>query len=41
MYPVFGFGGKIPYTPDSKTSMCFALNGDIYNPNCIGINGVL
>jgi Copine len=37
--PVFGFGAKIP--PDlHKTSFCFALNGDIFSPECDGIEGV-
>jgi len=42
MYPVFGFGGKLPGSPDlNAASHCFALNGDIYHPNCNGVNGVL
>ena len=41
MYPVYGFGGVMPNTPDNKASHCFALNGDIYNPSCNGVNGVL
>ena len=42
MYPVYGFGGKLPDSPDlNAASHCFALNGDIYNPSCNGVNGVL
>ena len=34
-----GFGGRVP---DSENpSHCFALNGDIYNPECNGVEGVL
>lgn len=39
MFPVYGFGGILP---DSRqVSHCFALNGDIYNPECNGIKGVM
>ena len=42
MYSAFGFGGKLPDSPDlNAASHCFALNGDIYRPNCNGVNGVL
>ncbi len=42
MYPVYGFGGKLPLSPDmNAASHCFALNGDIYAPECNGVNGVL
>jgi len=42
MYPVYGFGGQLPNTYDEvAVSHCFALNGDIYNPWCYDINGVL
>uniref|UniRef100_A0A5S6P178 Copine V n=1 Tax=Xenopus tropicalis TaxID=8364 RepID=A0A5S6P178_XENTR len=39
LFPAYGFGAKIP--PDGKISHEFALNGDIENPNCVGIQGVL
>jgi len=39
-YPLYGFGGKYPY--GTKVSDCFALNGDIYNPEINGgIEGVI
>ena len=38
-FPVFGFGGKLP--GESKASHCFALNGDIFNPEVIGVQGIL
>lgn len=37
-FPVYGFGGKIP---GSEVSDCFALNGDIYDPECQGTEEVL
>jgi hypothetical protein len=38
--PAFGFGAEIP--PMRKVANhCFALNGDIFNPECDGIEGVL
>ena len=40
MFPVFGFGGKIPMLLD-KVSHCFALNGNIFNPEVPGIEGVI
>jgi hypothetical protein len=39
MYPVYGFGGLLP--DDEKVSHCFALNGNIFAPECDGIDGVL
>lgn len=37
-FPTYGFGGIVP---DSKTvSHCFALNGNIYQPECVGTPGV-
>lgn len=39
MYPVYGFGGKLPGGQDA--SHCFALNGDIYNPEQNQLQGVL
>jgi len=38
--PALGFGGAIPpYT--NVADHCFALNGDIFNPECDGIEGVM
>jgi hypothetical protein len=34
MYPVYGFGGKLPGAPDAAASHCFALNGNIFKPEC-------
>jgi hypothetical protein len=34
-FPVYGFGGKLK--GDKEASHCFALNGDIFNPE---VNGV-
>ncbi|KAM9325542.1 copine-9 [Gastrophryne carolinensis] len=39
LFPAYGFGAKIP--PDGKISHEFPLNGDMDNPNCMGIQGVL
>jgi len=39
MFPVYGFGGVIK--GQSKVSHCFALNGDIYKPECNGTKGVM
>lgn len=36
---MYGFGGKLP--GDTKVSHCFALNGNIYNPEVPGIDGAL
>jgi len=41
MFPVYGFGGKVPFTPDDGPSHCFALNGDIFKPEVAGAEGVL
>lgn len=41
MFPVYGFGGKIPGTPDGKASHCFALNGDIFAPEVNGVQGII
>eukprot|EP00392_Amoebophrya_sp_AT5.2_P002362 g2367.t1 len=39
-YPVYGFGAKIPpgYT---TTSRCFALNGDFFDPEVDGLEGIV
>lgn len=39
MFPVYGFGGKPPDC--QKVSHCFALNGNIFAPECNQVNGVL
>ncbi|XP_037266507.1 copine-5-like isoform X3 [Falco rusticolus] len=39
MFPALGFGAKIP--PDGRVSHEFPLNGDVANPACSGIEGVL
>ena len=41
LYPCYGFGGRIPGTPEAAGSHCFALNGDIFNPHVNGQKGVL
>ena len=38
-YPVYGFGARLPNTEGA--SHCFALNGDIFNPEVAGIDGIL
>lgn len=40
MIPVYGFGAKLPPSTN-VVSHCFALNGDIFNPEVRGIQGVL
>jgi hypothetical protein len=40
MFPIVGFGGKVPMLLD-KTSHCFALNGNIFDPEVPGIEGVV
>ena len=40
-FPVIGFGALIPgVTPESKASHCFAINGDIFNPEIFGMTNV-
>jgi len=34
MYPVYGFGGRLANSPSGQASHCFALNGDIFGPEC-------
>ena len=41
MFPVYGFGGMIPGSPDQKASHCFALNGDIFAPEVSGVQGII
>ena len=38
-YPIYGFGGKLPN--QHSVCHCFALNGDIYNPEVKGIEGCI
>lgn len=42
-YPVYGFGGVLKEKELQKppTSHCFALNGDIFNPEVVGVEGIL
>ncbi|KAK0139836.1 Copine-5 [Merluccius polli] len=39
MFPALGFGAKLP--PDGRVSHEFPLNGNIENPYCSGIEGIL
>ena len=39
LYPVYGFGGQIPER--AGTIHRFALNGDIFKPECIGVQGII
>ena len=38
--PAYGFGACIPPS-HNRGSHCFALNGDIFKPECNGLNGVI
>jgi len=38
LFPVFGFGGKLP---TGQVSHCFPLNGQPANPYCTGVGGIL
>merc|ERR1712060_838533 len=38
--PVYGYGATVPPT-QSRASHCFALNGDIFNPEVDGLEGVV
>lgn len=38
--PTLGFGACIPPS-HNKASHCFALNGDIFDPECDGLDGVI
>jgi len=38
--PVYGFGATVP-PETNKASHCFALNGDIFDPEVDGLDGVL
>ena len=37
--PVFGYGATVPPAVN-RASHCFALNGDIFNPECDGLEGI-
>jgi len=37
LFPVYGFGARI----DNTVSHCFAVNGNIFSPECNGVDGVL
>ena len=41
MYPVYGFGGRLANSPSGQASHCFALNGDIFGPECNQLQGIL
>ena len=36
-----GFGARLPLGARTFDSHCFALNGNIFNPECDGLDGVL
>lgn len=38
--PFFGFGAKIPPV-ENRASNCFAVNGDIFDPECDGLEGII
>ena len=42
-FPTFGFGGKLRLGVDysGAASHCFALNGNIFDPECDGLDGVM
>lgn len=42
-FPTFGFGAKLNLGVDYSegSSQCFALNGNIFDPECDGLDGVL
>ena len=39
-FPLFGFGAKLPPN-HTRTSHCFALNGDYFHPEVFGVPGIL
>lgn len=41
LYPVYGFGAKNVTANSNTTSHCFALNGNIFDPEVQGIDGVV
>lgn len=40
-FPVFGFGARLNLGSRLFDSHCFALNGNIFNPECDGLDGIL
>lgn len=40
LIPCFGYGAVIPPN-ESVVDHCFAVNGDIFNPECNGVDGVV
>lgn len=40
-FPLFGFGARLNLGCRQFDSHCFALNGNIMNPECDGLDGVL
>lgn len=42
-FPVFGFGSKLRTNmiKGNRATHCFALNGNIFDPECDGLDGVL
>ena len=38
--PVFGFGAKVPPV-DDRAQHCFSLNGNIFDPELNGLDGVI
>jgi len=38
-FPCFGFGGRL--AGEKAASHCFALNGNIFDPECEGVEGIL
>jgi hypothetical protein len=41
-FPTFGFGANLPFYPNNVgPSHCFALNGNICDPECDGLDGIL
>lgn len=38
--PFLGFGARIPPV-DNRASNCFAVNGDIFDPECDGLEGIV
>ena len=40
-FPVYGFGAEIPPALNGRASHCFALNGDIFDPEVDGLDGVV
>ena len=40
-FPVFGFGGIPRHMGLYSTNHCFPMNGNIQNPEIIGIEGII